>query len=424
MLSSPHGSVIVGRVAVIFVHGTFANSIDTRSIEPILGSQLGLTSADIHQIRWPRRAILNLNNSHRAREEGSQILEAKIDELRQRYDQVFVIAHSHGGTVALMCERNLWKQGKPRMDGLVCVSTPFMWVDTPPKSLKRAVLGVVESVLAPLLGFLAFSVSDPPGTAAIKAFGLFVVTILFRLAYLRSGRDNLDDYNLRLPSSENVVLLGSAFDEANIWVYLWGFAFKFLRWMGTIDGCVWTAAFIFATINLMTLMPVGVLGFWNAFMLRAPLALAGVALARGIVNIVVKGVRPASTILGFAASLVLVLLLPLKTPDDVKFVITLVMTVAASPFYYLPILRIVTETLGASQIGTGLPFWVVLSNDIRVEKTTKSIDRYVGFSPLDGATMRHSRLLHWEPSQQYMASFLRQRLVEKPPMMMIPPVVR
>lgn len=419
----------MGRAAVVFVHGTFAKGIDTRSIEPILYSELGLTHADVHQIRWPNHAVFALNNSHRARRKGAEILEEKIDELRQRYDKVFVVAHSHGGTVALMCERNLWLKGKPRMDGLVCVSTPFMWVDAPPKSPRRLVLGILESLLAPILGFMALAISDPPSTAAIKAFGLFMITILFRIAYWRTGRDNLDDYNLKLPSSENIVLLGSAFDEANIWVYLWGFAFKFLRWMGTADGSVWTAAFIFATINLMTMVRVDQLGFWNALLLKAPIALLGVALVRGVVQLAMKGVRLPITMLGIALCVFLVFRLPLATQDDVKFVLTLVMTVAASPFYYLPVFRIVTETLGASQLGTGLPFWVLLTNDVRVEKTTKSIDRYVGFSPLDGAPMRHSRLLGCAPSQRYIAAFLRDRLGSAappipPPKVAIPPVVR
>ena len=103
----------------VLVHGTFTPDAPwTRD-----GSFFRETLARycVHQIRFVKLAWSG-KNSHAARFEVARDLRHLVSALRseQRDARIVVVAHSHGGNIAMLSQRDV------PVDAVVCMSTPFL----------------------------------------------------------------------------------------------------------------------------------------------------------------------------------------------------------------------------------------------------------------------------------------------------------
>ena len=111
---------------ITLVHGTFARGADWVQEGSFLRKQLMLDlrghSVSFCSFEWSGR------NNFKARSVAAKQLERHLaDAIRARPNAKHVIvAHSHGGNVALYALRN--EALKSRVDAVVCLSTPFLHV--------------------------------------------------------------------------------------------------------------------------------------------------------------------------------------------------------------------------------------------------------------------------------------------------------
>jgi pimeloyl-ACP methyl ester carboxylesterase len=132
---------------VVAVHGTWASGAPWAQANSFLHTSL--TSAFDQRLHW-----LNFDwsgtNSHRARHAAASELRAKLEQIATNYPKarIFVIAHSHGGNIALMALASSGRL-RSRIHGVVCLSTPFVLVE--PQNLEH--LNNIAGVFFPLLFF-------------------------------------------------------------------------------------------------------------------------------------------------------------------------------------------------------------------------------------------------------------------------------
>lgn len=203
------------------VHGTFASGATWVQADSKLG--LALTArfgpaVSVIPCSWSGR------NNPAAREEGQQRLRRHLHTLLDKYPdaQHFVIAHSHGGNIALYALRDPELQQKLR--GVACLATPFLVA-------RRRVLGtknVTEqvagaSIIPALFMFIAANLYLPAfGVPVLRELALtllliasFVVVAIFLRRWKNYAERLLPD--LMLPSSfprEKLLLIRAAGDEA------------------------------------------------------------------------------------------------------------------------------------------------------------------------------------------------------------------
>lgn len=132
------------RISVTLVHGTFASDAAWTRPDSLLSAALNSppVNADIAAFGWSGR------NTVRARREGARGLEAYLSArvAAEPEAEHYVIAHSHGGNVALLALRD--PALASRVSGVVCLSTPFLvtrWRDLGPSGLLQlyAFAGIV-----------------------------------------------------------------------------------------------------------------------------------------------------------------------------------------------------------------------------------------------------------------------------------------
>jgi pimeloyl-ACP methyl ester carboxylesterase len=127
---------------VVLVHGTWGHGFwhsclwpflrhDRRQREvhwqPLCGC-LADAGVTVHpDFTWSGR------NSHRSRMRAGKELTAFIQSKTGGHDRVSIVAHSHGGLVALYSLRHL---GATRVQAVVCLATPFLHFSPQPFDLK------------------------------------------------------------------------------------------------------------------------------------------------------------------------------------------------------------------------------------------------------------------------------------------------
>jgi hypothetical protein len=130
------------QIVVVMVHGTFARNAEWVKPESRFGVALrqALAPALVVPSRWSG------GNSVRARAEGVQKLRSDIEELRRQYPnaQHAVVAHSHGGNIALVVMDETLAKAKGTL-GVATLSTPFL----------SATMRHHESMFGPLDGIAA-----------------------------------------------------------------------------------------------------------------------------------------------------------------------------------------------------------------------------------------------------------------------------
>jgi hypothetical protein len=139
---------------VTLIHGTWAkHAAWTKIPSPLteaLANNLG-RGLRLESFQWSGR------NLHYARSQAATALKQHIRKCSERYPEAnhFIIAHSHGGNVALYALRD--QQVRTQVRGTVCLSTPFI-------SCRRRELG--EGGFTSIFGFLVvlgwISTSESP----------------------------------------------------------------------------------------------------------------------------------------------------------------------------------------------------------------------------------------------------------------------
>jgi pimeloyl-ACP methyl ester carboxylesterase len=151
-------------VVVTLVHGTFAKGApwtkDGSILRQQIAAELGSLEHDVifDVFEWSGR------NTHKARVKAGYRLADHIRELRKRYPiaKHFIVAHSHGGNVALLAHKHL----EPHLHatGVATLGTPFIYAELA-DNLKGQSLDALMAQAAPepdnVSGFVAWIVGIP-----------------------------------------------------------------------------------------------------------------------------------------------------------------------------------------------------------------------------------------------------------------------
>ena len=184
-IEAPDGVKPLGTVRVITVHGTFATHALWTSDDGVYDvngePQQRSASVFVSELKSALAAnggalsLENFNwsgeNSHQARRAAATELADNVlrrDLADPAYDKVFVVGHSHGGTVTRLALNTLTAE-EPRPDGVVTFGSPF--VRFKPRSialLMQALRWIVGGFGALIAGALLFAMLP----SVLAAFGV------------------------------------------------------------------------------------------------------------------------------------------------------------------------------------------------------------------------------------------------------------
>ncbi len=165
---------------VTFIHGTWTSA--KKSQWPALRSAIEEhlpKPVRFHYLPWSGR------NSVRARYKGSILLKEHLESLSSDpHVPHYIVAHSHGGTVAVLALKDKILQKK--VDGLVCLSTPFFHVREHDdlKMMDSVLFGASVLTNALLLAWLTlhnseWTVPSLIGRSLLFFFGVIVLVGIF-----------------------------------------------------------------------------------------------------------------------------------------------------------------------------------------------------------------------------------------------------
>lgn len=223
------------QIEVVLVHGTFARNapwtLDASPLRKALLAHFG-NGVVFKRFVWSGR------NSFRARAEATDSLRQFLTESSSHTDHAvhrFVIAHSHGGNVAL--EALSGPRAAPNVDGLVCLSTPFLSsrrrtisnlanIAISGIGITAAIIVLALSLMLPLAGgaiaaLLVVSVFDGAWFVGPLGIGMFLAipVLLFRkltniFIGLRITLPPRTGPEPPLPNPTKILILQSVGDEA------------------------------------------------------------------------------------------------------------------------------------------------------------------------------------------------------------------
>ncbi|WP_141339711.1 hypothetical protein [Bradyrhizobium sp. USDA 3458] len=105
-------------IIITLVHGTFAQGAPWTQLTSDFVAEL---ERGLHRSTMFTRVDWSGHNDVYARLEGGKILSKHLGQLKEQYPRAlqYVVAHSHGGNVAIYATRDL------EVDGIACLATPF-----------------------------------------------------------------------------------------------------------------------------------------------------------------------------------------------------------------------------------------------------------------------------------------------------------
>ena len=109
-------------ISVVFVHGTWASGSTWPLLEAGIRRVFGAEYVAVQYLNWSGRNTVSARIS--AAEKLAHLLEA--DSQHRPTTRRFIVAHSHGGTVALLATREAAL--RRTVAGVICLSTPFLLV--------------------------------------------------------------------------------------------------------------------------------------------------------------------------------------------------------------------------------------------------------------------------------------------------------
>ena len=201
-------------VVITTVHGTFAKGAAWAQPESPLSQYLTGhvgSACRIAPFDWSAR------NSFEARDAAANRLREHLEAIdRDEPDShQFVVAHSHGGNVALIASASA-QLSKP-IEGLVCLSTPFLqsW----PRDIGLArILTAAAGIVLLLANVLYFLLRDhvAGSTLWVCLFAFFAPTIYFsQKTAARFVRDDKPRWVLPEMEPDRVFIVRAAGDEAS-----------------------------------------------------------------------------------------------------------------------------------------------------------------------------------------------------------------
>jgi len=219
------------QVTVTLVHGTWARNSKWPRLEQELLRQFGLDNTLITYLPWTG------GNTASARLSAAALLQSHLRSLADQRPTAkhFVVAHSHGGNIALLAMRD--NQIKAALSGLVCLSTPFLLYRpltlVPDEDLfnKAAYWGIIISV-ATISGLAAYLSGNGWSLLPIPVTLLVLNRLLRR--WRSSARTFLDRVSpppldgvrlliVRSPSDETSLSLGALQAITRLLSALWSF---------------------------------------------------------------------------------------------------------------------------------------------------------------------------------------------------------
>ncbi len=167
------------------VHGTFGAKSDWLNhdaAEDPKGFRALLGSASVKTVNYlvPKpwggtSAIGKLNDlTNKARLDGAQTLAQELATLPGQ-DANFVIAHSHGGNVAMYALQD--EIARRKVDGLICLATPFLYPRQRPLSISTLVLSLIIMIVGYFQFAWRFDLTNSSLLAWCGAVALFVVSV-------------------------------------------------------------------------------------------------------------------------------------------------------------------------------------------------------------------------------------------------------
>jgi pimeloyl-ACP methyl ester carboxylesterase len=109
-------------ISVVFVHGTWASGSTWPLLEAEIRRAFGTEQVALQYLNWSGRNTVSARLS--AAKQLARLLET--DSKYQPTTRRFIVAHSHGGTVALLGTRDAAL--RMTIAGVICLSTPFVLV--------------------------------------------------------------------------------------------------------------------------------------------------------------------------------------------------------------------------------------------------------------------------------------------------------
>src|SRR4051794_35949670 len=116
------------RIVVTLVHGTFAPEAawtkEGSKLRAAIVEAFAPRRVHFDRVVWRGWLGTGVNNGHRFRLAGGERLRRQIRDDPDPAAARFIVAHSHGGNVAMYAMRD--PAVRARITGVVCLATPFI----------------------------------------------------------------------------------------------------------------------------------------------------------------------------------------------------------------------------------------------------------------------------------------------------------
>lgn len=203
---------------IILVHGTFAKDTDWIQEGSFFREELRNHLETLGTNCSIRRFIWSGNNDHSSRGEASDDLCAILKLERNTFDEIYLIAHSHGANVAARAIAKLEAGHRPA--GVITLGAPFL--SFRPRKIRRFIL----LALMPFAIGLELLFTTFEGTNYHLLFVLTLVTLAALGVVYRKRIANMQHnaaYELHhniipLPHDVRCLCLTDRFDEAILWL--------------------------------------------------------------------------------------------------------------------------------------------------------------------------------------------------------------
>lgn len=253
-----------GRCHVIPVHGTFAGRDGATQWQ--ICDDLQKVGAVIHpDFKWSG------NNNHPSRIAAGKELAAYIDSLKiPPSDCLFLVAHSHGGNVALYALKHT---GTERVEGIVFLATPFLLfrphnfafvgITMSPYAIAMIAFTLFASLFATLVGVTLkphhFEATFAKWVGAIISLGLASVPAIYAYRAFRVLLQKTDapqdeiyelckQYQPPIPDGRRVIIIRKTSDEITLFLdsghlieALLTLVWRSLSWLERRTRIVWNA---------------------------------------------------------------------------------------------------------------------------------------------------------------------------------------
>ena len=231
-------------ISVMFVHGTWASGSAWPLLEAGIRRAFGGEQVAVQYLNWSGRNTVSARLS--AAENLAHLL--KVDHQHRPTARRFIIAHSHGGAVALLGMRDAAL--RQAVAGIICLSTPFLLVR------QRSFSELGSSVA--ILGFVSTWVLVVAGVA-LKMHSILPLLLGAVLAgpatwvikcWARRARSFMDRVSLPSVSNLPLLIVRAPDDEASLSLGLMQAANRVVWLAWSVLGLRWVAILWNAMLRL------------------------------------------------------------------------------------------------------------------------------------------------------------------------------